>query len=134
MLEVPAPVKVSNWVGLRPFSGRSTILRCSITCEMALSLVSTMAALAVTSTLSVTEPTCRITFDFNVVANLEHDPFLKVGFEAGRRDFEHISAGRQIGKAYRPVLSETATCVCCLSISVALTSAPGTTLPVASVT
>ncbi len=60
MFDVP-PESVSSCVGLRPFNGRSSIRCWSITWEIEFSLVSTIAAFAVTCTLSVTDPICSVT-------------------------------------------------------------------------
>ena len=61
MVEVAKPEITSRLAGLRPFSGRSTILSPSTSCEMEFSLVSTWEALAVTSTLSLVDPISSVT-------------------------------------------------------------------------
>ena len=93
---VPPPTSVSNWVRLRPLSGRSTILRCSITCAMALSLVSTIDAFAATSIVSVTEPTLKRDIDFTGVADLQNDSCLTIVLKARRLYLERIGPRRQI--------------------------------------
>ena len=62
IVPVATPEIISKVVRFRPLSGRSMIRCVSMTWEIDESLVSTMLAPAVTSTVSVNAPTCSAMF------------------------------------------------------------------------
>ena len=133
-VDVPPPTSVSNCVRLRPFSGKSTTSAEFTTCAMPLSLVSTIDALAATSTVSLTAPTVMVMFIEIVRPTSSTIPVCRYSLNPGAFTSRMYPPGGRLGIAKWPCASLMVECATWVSAWIMVTGILTITFPEESIT
>src|SRR5215831_19513933 len=90
------PAKITKYRALRPFNGRSTTLRSSMTCDTEVAWVCTMLALAADLNLLGDLSHLKCNVDGGILIDLKYDSGLDIGLETANSHFQRIGSNRQV--------------------------------------